>query len=557
MSACKMSLPVVDFAHTRIFQDELWEFADKLAAAAPGLVRVSDIGNSREGRRILLLTISDFGTGDDREKAGFFVQAGIHAHETGGVNTALDLAVRLISEHCPGGILEHTAFYIMPSVNPDGSEFVAAHGCMVRGAEHEPDARPNRIEPADLTGDGDFLFMLRETPEGNLCRDPRDPRCLVRRRADSQGPYYKHMPEGYLRNWDGMTINDTADPEFGYYRRQTDFNRNWSSFWSPEQFGSGDFPFSEPEIRLQAEFLASHWNICGAVAFHNGPCGLLGVPDTPQGRGRIPPNDQRAIRDILLAGAELTGFPYYEGGYLARHCLDPELQLHGQFPDYCYFNLGIFCTLLELGTILTSAGISAQELYGEAKHRDTERFTPPEVAAFQDAHPELPQGFPPRKKFLHPQLGEVEIGEYVAPVFGSPAPEDAARISEKVMRFIVSQAVRHPQLTVTEVHTDAVDDETWRIRIKLFNRGELPTSITELGRRIARRRGPVLVFQPGESMELLSMNGLIATGHFAPWEARCFEWFLKGRPVAELGKIRIDGQAAGTFCIDIFAKNKQ
>ncbi len=48
------------------------------------------------------------------------------------------------------------------------------------------------------------------------------------------------------------------------------FNRNYPVYWVPEgeQQGAGDFPFSEPETRAEAEFWANNTNINGFVTYH-------------------------------------------------------------------------------------------------------------------------------------------------------------------------------------------------------------------------------------------------------------------------------------------------
>ena len=62
-----------------------------LVEGAPEWARLDVVGESREGRELLLLTIGDLGTDPD-DKPGFWLDAGTHAVEWTGVMSALRTA---------------------------------------------------------------------------------------------------------------------------------------------------------------------------------------------------------------------------------------------------------------------------------------------------------------------------------------------------------------------------------------------------------------------------------------------------------------------------------
>ena len=61
--------------------DELTRLLQDYAAAAPGLVALSSLGKSWEGRDIWLLTLTNPATGADTDKPAFWVDGNIHAAE--------------------------------------------------------------------------------------------------------------------------------------------------------------------------------------------------------------------------------------------------------------------------------------------------------------------------------------------------------------------------------------------------------------------------------------------------------------------------------------------
>ena len=65
------------------------------------------------------------------------------------------------------------------------------------------------------------------------------------------GSYYRLMPEGTLKNWDGLQIKVNKD------REGLDLNRNFPSQWRQEyeQVGAGPYPTSEPEVRAMVDFI--------------------------------------------------------------------------------------------------------------------------------------------------------------------------------------------------------------------------------------------------------------------------------------------------------------
>ena len=91
----------------------------------------------------------------------------------------------------------------------------------------------------DIDGDGRILQMRIEDPNGAWKAHPDEPRLMVRRDPiETGGKYYRILPEGLLKNYDGVTIK-VLGPKQGL-----DLNRNFPAGWRPEsdQHGAGPVP---------------------------------------------------------------------------------------------------------------------------------------------------------------------------------------------------------------------------------------------------------------------------------------------------------------------------
>ena len=109
-----------------------------------------------------------------------------------------------------------------------------------------------------LMATGALLTMRLLDPNGAWKTHPDDPRLMVRRDpVESGGIYYRLLPEGLLKNFDGTTIQIHSAKE------GLDLNRNFPVAWRQEheQPGAGPYPASEPESRNLVDFIIAHPNL--------------------------------------------------------------------------------------------------------------------------------------------------------------------------------------------------------------------------------------------------------------------------------------------------------
>ncbi|XP_050093986.1 uncharacterized protein LOC126576723 [Anopheles aquasalis] len=113
------SRATIDFDHFWTLE-EIYDYLDELAAAYTGLVRVSEVGTTHEGRPIKAITISTNGE-IDQTRPIVFIDGGIHAREWAGVMSVMYMIHEFVehSEQYPGQ-LTNADYVIIPVLNPDG-----------------------------------------------------------------------------------------------------------------------------------------------------------------------------------------------------------------------------------------------------------------------------------------------------------------------------------------------------------------------------------------------------------------------------------------------------
>lgn len=532
--AKKKSVPKLPFRHFFTY-DEVTDFVEGLSAVRPDLCRLGSLGESRQGRQIHLLTVTDFSTGKAEDKPAYLIHGNIHASELAGTHAALYTARQLLSD--APGLLKEVAFHIVPRLNPDGAEFAVTTCGRIRSRTDEGEREPNSLYQEDMDGDELILTVRQEHADGTFVKDPKDPRLMVQRRFDSQGPFYRVLPEGIIHQWDGSEKIRQGGRGF-------DWNRNWSYDWrpEPEQGGAGDFPFSETEMRHMGEFVHGHPNLFGVLGYHTGPAAVLRPPSTG-GDGDLNEADVWEMDELAEIGARETGFPivpvvkYHRDG--AR-----DINLRGHFHNFGYHHLGLFVFEFELGTVRNSAGLSTEEQFGVRSEEEAETQMR-RVMKWWDKQKEKPPLFRSWKKFRHPQLGKVEIGGFLYPQLANPTLKDLQRISRGTYRFTLEHARRHPRIALEDLSVDSVGGNVWRIRGRVANRGAFPTHVTDKGRGLRRLRPVRAEFHPGEEVEILSHQAHFDVGHLAGVTgSRVLEWFVAGKGEA-LGEIRVAGGTGG------------
>ena len=548
--------PVVQCEHFYSYE-EIDGFLRALSNAFPDLCRVESIGQSLQGREIHLLTLTDFASGSPEERPGYVIHAGIHAHELASTQAALHIAKRLLEGHTHNELLNRVTFFILPRLSPDGSEFCLRTSTRIRSRTDFCNRDSNTVYPEDVNGDGQILTLRQEHPDGDFVVDSADPRLLVQRRSDSRGPYYRTFPEGYIHDWDGSDrIRIAGFDAFLTHRpditagRSFDWNRNWSYGWRPEgeQQGAGDYPFSELAMRQFAEFLHRYPKIFGMVGYHCGHPSVIRPPASGS-REELDADDDIALEELSQLGAQFTGFPAL-----------PLVEMHwagqrdrdkgGHSLDFAYQHLGLLTVEIELGTVMNAAGLTTENYLSWTSRTDEDQWMR-RLMEWWDNGEQCHPLFEPWQPFEHPQLGAVEIGGFLYTALDNPLLSELSSTLEAAYHFTIAHARRHPWVVVEDLHIQQFDDSVYRIRLRVANRGDSPTHITNKGESLRRLRPVTARFTPVHGVTMLSTAESQELGHLAAVTgSKIVEWFVSVREVSGtdtqlLGELYISGGAGG------------
>jgi murein tripeptide amidase MpaA len=466
---------------------ELSQLLHDYAAAAPGLVRVESIGKSHEGRDIWVLTVTNFSTGDPEDKPAFWADGNIHAAELTASTACLyylhQLIVRFGDDRDITQLLDTRVVYLCPRLNPDGAELALAD--QPRHIRSSTRPWPYDEEPVegltiqDVDGDGRILTMRIPDPHGAYKKHPHEPRLMVAREpGEFGGEYFRLMPEGVLRNWDGLTVSVNRDLE------GLDLNRNFPTHWrgEHEQTGAGPYPTSEPEVRAMVDFLVKHPNIGAAVSYHT-HSGVILRPMGTKSDDDMTPEDLWCIKRFSALGQKLTGYPVISIWHEFKY--HPKEVITGT-QDWVYEHLGALFWVVELWSPNKEAGIT------DYKWIDWYREHPVDddlkLLAWSDKHCNR-QAHVDWKPFRHPQLGAVEIGGWDKMNFWrNPPPHLREREVARFPQWMTQIALALPRLEPLRTEVRSLGDGSWRIRFAVANSGWLPAYVTRLAleRKVVR-----------------------------------------------------------------------
>jgi len=440
--------PRVEIPWNRLYDvDELYAHFDRLVEAWPGHIHMQVIGHSVEGRELRVYTVTDFESGRDTDKPAMWIDGNVHGNEVQGGEAALYLAWYVLENRATNDtareLLDGSALYILPTVNPDGraSWFADAHNAHssrtgVRPTDNDRDGRFDEDPPDDLDGDGHIVQMRKHVPgEGTHRLDPDDPRRMERVPKDTKGTRGDWIllgSEGIDNDGDGRTNEDGRG---GY-----DMNRAWPAQWQPGhvQYGAGPYPLFWPETRCIARFLYEHTNVAAAQSFHNAGGMILRGPGT-EAKGAYPRSDVRVYDELGKDGERML--PFYRYMVLWKDLYT----VFGGFVTWAYEGLGIISFTNELW--VTSRMFPDES--GSGSQDDRYWFNDKLLmsAGFVDWH-----------AAEHPVYGSIEIGGFKKDVGRVPPTFLIEEMLHRNAAFCLKHAVEMPKVVIEGVTVTELGD---------------------------------------------------------------------------------------------------
>ncbi len=452
--------------------DEVAARTRAIAERAPAWARVDEIGQTREGRPLLLLTIGDQ-AGDPDARPGFWLDGGTHASEWTSVMAALYAAERWVDALAAGEPDAITRFsrhtvYVAPCISPDGYDAMRRGAPYIRSTLRPArDGRPRPgLRARDLDGDGEVRWMRWRHPAGSwVFADPENPIKMRRRRLDDDpADAFFVATEGTFDHFDGVRWLEAG------WEHALDLNRNFPAAWGPfSMFGmdGGDFPLSEPESRAVVEAFRARPRIAAGLTNHT-YTGCILVPPyrdpSPLGRPDLELMEQ-------LAGEAVEGTSYRVFKIVPDFTYDLKQSVVGVWADTMAATFGVVGFTLELWDPFGFAG--------ESVEKPAEQFRKPDEGLLHrllDAFRDEPGAVVPWRAFDHPQLGPVELGgiAYQTTIRNPPPrllPEECARgfvVADRILRAL-------PRVRATAEAT-ALGGDAHRVELRLENLGYLATS---------------------------------------------------------------------------------
>jgi murein tripeptide amidase MpaA len=373
-------------------------------------------------------------------------------------------------------------------LNPDGAELALADRPRHIRSSTRPypfDEEPvDGLTVEDIDGDGRVLYMRISDPHGPWKKNPAEPRLMAPREpGEFGGEYFRLMPEGSLKQYDGLKI--TANPD----REGLDLNRNFPAYWRQEyeQKGAGPFPTSEPEVRAMVAFISGRPNIGAAVSFHT-HSGVILRPMGTQSDDDMTPEDLWMYKRLSDIGAKLTGYPAISIFHDFKY--HPKEVITGT-QDWVYEHLGALFWTVEIWAPNKEAGITDYQWV------EWYRDHPPEddikLLKWSDeqcggrAHVDW-------YAYRHPQLGMVELGGWdKLNYWRNPPPHLREREAARFPAWLTQIALSLPKLEVLRTEVRALGPDSWRVRFAVANSGYLPSNVSK--RAIERKAVRGTVFQ--------------------------------------------------------------
>ncbi len=527
--------------------EEMWDELRRLEMVHKDLFKVEVIGQSREGREIPAVTLTNRATGDALHKSAVLVDANIHAGEVAGNAVAMYWIQQCVTLYGSDDeiteLLDAHTVYVVPRIALDGAELYLQTPARFRSSPHTYpySETPEGFIAEDVNHDGYILSMRVPSEDGGFVVDEAHPHVMrARRPGEVGGRYYHVFPEGRVDRLSRTGWLPAFATAHDARRSTMDFNRNFPIRWAGEtgQPGAGPYPLSEPELRSLADFIHKHPNISAYAALHTSGGVILRQPSTGDDTV-LSETDRHLFSRVAEMGAKVSG--YKAGSNYSIFATGHEkVLMPGAADDWMYDDKGVLGFTVEIWDLARRAGARGYAELGMRKlmalspeeHEEDERKIY-DFAAREGGN----NAVFPWTPFSHPDFEEVEIGG-LNPKFLIQNPplhflEDECR---RVSAFLTGLGLSTAKLIIPQVRVTKEGEGLYRIVAEVANAGFLPTSSTEKGRDLllegvrAFVDGPVEVVAGSSPVPIGHLDGF---GNHRTWEPpkkqRGYaEWVVRG-----------------------------
>jgi hypothetical protein len=535
------STPKIEFDHVHTYAETV-TYLQEIVAAYPQIAKLHTIGKSYLGKDLLVLELTNSKTGAGTGKPGYWIDGNLHSGEVAGGEIALHTIQKLTREYGTDPYITTTldtkSFYIMPKLNPDGSDYVIRQAdglrSVVRPFDDDGDGQSDEDPGEDLNGDGNITLMRVRDPKGSMRTSAEDPRLMVSLTDGADPTNWKGEWTVYKEGIDNDNDGRFSEDGVG----GIDINRNFPDNWQPDpiSYQPGAYPLSESETRAVIDFQLTLPNLSGLINYHMAgnvavfPPSNLRLDPLSGDEVRAPYEDELMYKRFGGKIVELVGGEV-EVQVFKVHGASPATwhgSIWGTYIDWAYFQQGIFSWIFEFG------------VYPDMKVGFPSRGKEIDRLIISDKHGG--QFFVDWQPFDHPQLGKIEIGGFLNKIF---VPEYGTYTSimclpgERYDRLLEAHTNWHlylmeqsPLVRVTDVQAEPLGGRLVRVKTRIENLGQLPTYVTKQA-LIAKVAQPVRARIEVAGATLISGPAEVELGHLegsasdAADRSRSAEWVIQ------------------------------
>lgn len=433
------------------------------------LLEVTTLAQTTAGRPIWQLTI---GTGEPDVKPAVAIVGGVAGPHLLGQELALGVAENLLAGSAEDSIrqlIDEVTFYVFPQMSPDAAAQYFAdlkyeRMGNARDTDTDRDGYLNEDPGEDLNGDGMLTRMRVAAPDGEWVAHPADPRILRKAKpGDGTENRYHIFPEGRDNDQDGQQSEDGPGGIF--------FNKNWTFQHPTFREGAGEYGVSEVETRALADFLYERFNVFAVLTF--GPSDNLSSPYEYSSS-----NDrQRVISGILRSDAavnKMVSDLYNEHVDVKKGTRSS--MSGGGFMEWAYFHYGRF-----------SYGVPGWQVPEWQMPKDSSEAAQYEPNSDKNADLNLlrwaesegiDNAFADWTPIEHPDYPgqSVEVGGLAPFLAYNPPYGQVRELVDQHADFTLHLTRHRPVVSLSNVRTEQVDDNLWRVKATVVNTGMMPTA---------------------------------------------------------------------------------
>jgi hypothetical protein len=415
-----------------------------------------------------------------------FIEGNRHSGEVTAAESALWFAWHIITNYGKDAeitrLVDTKALYVRVKNNPTAQSSTSTPPSPT-GARSGPTtttgtACSTRTRPrtSTATASSSRCASSVEPGKGTMIIDPDDPSGRLMMRAPAGKGDYIVMAEGIDNDGDGRVNEDGIGG--------LDLHRNYPENWRPMP-GLTDRPRLDPGRRgrvpaLRAEtrsvvlWLLRYPNISVSNSMDTSVPMHLRGPSTCEETECVHAADLALLKHMDSVGLSITEYPWAGDvyrTYATRGGGNPS-SLFGHGPDWGYFQYGAIWY--------------GDELWNGGRERDYNgdgRIDQYEVLRYCDEEYDG-KCFLAWEKYMHPDLGEVEIGG-MNPKFWSQngPPEWLEPWARKQGLFNLYMAMSLPKVEITNARVTAVrnaeDGATHEVQVTVRNTGRIPTALEQ------------------------------------------------------------------------------